>query len=48
VKEVIKARRLKLSEAQEARLIVKVYDDCRAAHEHPSQLHVERILLFRD
>jgi len=48
VKEVIKARRLKLTEAQEARLIVKTYDDCRAAHEHPSITHVERILLLRD
>lgn len=46
--EVIKARRLKLTAAQEARLIVKVYDDCRAAHEHPSIIHVEKILLLRD
>lgn len=48
VKEVIKSRRLKLTATQEARLIVKVYDDCRAAHEHPSHIHVERILLLRD
>ena len=48
VKEVIKTRRLKLTAAQEARLIVKTYDDCRAAHEPPSITHVERILLLRD
>ncbi len=46
--EVIKARRLKLTLEQKARLYVKVYDDCRAAHEKPSQTHVERILLLRD
>lgn len=48
VEEVIKARRLKLTLAQKVRLIVKTYDDCRAAHEHPSITHVERILLLRD
>jgi len=48
VREVIKARNLQLTAAQEARLIVKTYDDCRAAHEPPSITHVERILLLRD
>jgi hypothetical protein len=46
--EVIKARRLKLTLEQKARLYVKVYDDCRAAHERPSHIHVEKALYFRD
>ena len=48
VEEVIKIKRLKLTLEQKARAFVKVYDDCRAAHERPSHIHVEKILLFRD
>ena len=48
VLQVIAARRLKFTPAQTARLIVKAYDDSRAAHERPTAYQVERLLLFVD
>ena len=48
VHQVIAARRLKFTPAQTARLIVKAYDDSRAAHERPTAYQVERLLLFVD
>lgn len=48
VEEVIKSRRLKLLPDRKARLIVKVYEECHAAHKSPSTVHVERLLLLRD
>jgi transcriptional regulator with XRE-family HTH domain len=48
VEQVIKMKRLKLTLEQKARLFVKVYDDCRAAHERPSLIHAEKALYLRD
>ena len=48
VEETVKAHRLKMTPDRKARLIAKVYDDCKAAHERPSRLHVEKILLLVD
>jgi transcriptional regulator with XRE-family HTH domain len=48
VHQVVAARRLKFTPAQIARLIVKAYDDSRAAHERPTAYQVERLLLFVD
>ena len=48
VEEVIKAERLKFSPAPKSRLIVRVYDDCRAQHQHPTHHQVRRLLLLVD
>lgn len=48
IKEVISKHRQQLTPDQEARLIVRVYDNCRAHHERPSHLQVEKILLLVD
>ena len=48
VEEVIKAERRKFSPAQKSRLIVRVYDDCRAQHLPPTHHQVRRLLLLED
>lgn len=48
VEEVIKAERLKFSPAQKARLIVRVYDDCRAQHQPATHHQIRRLLLLVD
>lgn len=48
VREVIKKRRLKMPSDQEARLIVRLYDDCRAQHLQPDPHLVDRALLLVD
>jgi len=48
VHQVIAARRLKFTPAQTARLIVKTYDDCRAANGHPSPYQFEGLFLSLD
>jgi transcriptional regulator with XRE-family HTH domain len=48
VEEVIKAERLKFSPAKKSRLIVRVYDDCRAQHLEPSHHQIRRLLLLVD
>ena len=48
VEEVIKAERLKFPPTQKSRLIVRVYDDCRAQHLHPTHHQVRRLLLLVD
>jgi transcriptional regulator with XRE-family HTH domain len=48
VEEVVKAERLKFSPAQKSRLIVRVYDDCRAQHLRPTHHQVRRLLLLVD
>lgn len=48
VEEVVKAERLKFSPPQKSRLIVRVYDDCRAQHQRPNHHQVRRLLLLVD
>jgi len=48
VEEVLAARRLKFGPDKKARLIVRVYDDCRAQHQGPTAYQVERALLLVD
>ena len=48
IEEVIKESRLKLDIYQKARLIAKVYEECRANLQKPSHKQVQKILLLVD
>lgn len=48
VEGVIKTERLKLAPSQKSRLIVRVYDDCRAQRLPPTHHQVRRLLLLVD
>jgi transcriptional regulator with XRE-family HTH domain len=48
IEEVIKESRLKLDIYQKARLIARVYEECRANFRKPSHKQVQKILLLMD
>jgi transcriptional regulator with XRE-family HTH domain len=48
IEEVIKESRLKLDIYQRARLIARVYEECRANFRRPSHRQVQKILLLVD
>lgn len=48
IEEVIKESRLKLDIHQKARLIARVYEECRANLQKPSHRQVQKILLLVD
>ncbi len=48
IEEVIKVTRLKLDISQKARLIARVYEECRGNFQKPTHKLVQRILLLVD